>query len=201
MRQRQLRYVCVNEGYGIWLGTDKAKVTPFINIFHLLWRGNDDVMIELRRHKATHIITTPYIAYGWWRAIKYLMTIKCSLIRGFLQARFTDVINRPRPIGPENQWTMQSLQLRPLLKHDAEDRRRHFFVDHVFCIFKKELMKYVVLECVHVSLHYNLFFIFILFSPKQWGVVIPPPRFKCSLLVSQLEFGCIFFFLINKKPT
>jgi hypothetical protein len=33
-----------------------------------------------------------------------------------------------------------------------------FFVDHVFCIFKKELMKYVVLEYVHVSpLHYNYF--------------------------------------------
>jgi hypothetical protein len=33
-----------------------------------------------------------------------------------------------------------------------------FFIDHVFCIFKKELMKYVVLEYVHVSpLHYNYF--------------------------------------------
>jgi hypothetical protein len=52
------------------------------------------------------------------------------------------------------------LQVRPLLKHDAVDGRRHFFVDHVFCIFKKELMKYVVLECVHVSLlHYIILYL------------------------------------------
>ena len=35
-----------------------------------------------------------------------------------------------------------------------------FFIDHVFCIFKKELMKYVVLEYVHVSpLHYIIFYL------------------------------------------
>jgi hypothetical protein len=129
-------------------------------MFRLLRRGDGDVMTELRRHKVTHIAITPYIAYGWQQSIEYLMTIKRSLIGGFPQARLAGVINRLHPIGPGNYWTTQSLQVRPLLKHDVEDRRSNIFDDHVFCIFKKELMKYVVLKYVCMFL-LALQFIFI----------------------------------------
>jgi hypothetical protein len=85
--------------------------------------------------------------------------MKRSLIRGFPHARLADIINQTRPTGPGNRRTMQfsyksGLSLSMTLKTEEDI----FFVDHVFCIFKKELMKYVVLEYVHVSpLHYNYF--------------------------------------------
>jgi len=95
---------------------------------------------------------------------------KAQLNRCFPEARLADVINRTRPTGPGNRRTTQfSLQVRPLLKHDAEDGRRHFFVDHVFCIFKKKLMKYVVLEFMCMCLPcITLFFcVFARFSTKH----------------------------------
>ena len=62
-----------------------------------------------------------------------------------------------------------SLQVKPLLKHDVEDGRRHFFVDHVFCIFKKELMRYVVLEyvCMCLPCITLFFYVFARFLTKQ----------------------------------
>jgi hypothetical protein len=85
--------------------------------------------------------------------------MKRSLIIGFPHARLADVINRTRPTGPGNRRTKQfsyksdfSLSMMQKMEEDV------FFIDHVSCIFKKELMKYVVLERVHVSpLHYNYF--------------------------------------------
>jgi hypothetical protein len=74
-----------------------------------------------------------------------------------------------RPTGPGNQRTTQffyklDLSLSMTLKMEDE----LFFIDHVFCIFKKELMKYVVLECVHVSpLHYNYFIYMSSFGFRQ----------------------------------
>jgi hypothetical protein len=87
------------------------------------------------------------------------MTMKRSLIGGFPQAPLAGVINQTHPTGPGNRRTTQffyksNLSLSMTLKMEDDI----FFIDHVFCIFNKELMKYVVLECVHVSsLHYNYF--------------------------------------------
>jgi len=173
MRQKQLTHVRVNEGRRTWLGVDEAKVTPFINIFRLLLRrGDGDGTTKFRRDKVTHNYYAVYCIWLWRQPI-YLTTIKRSLIGGFPQARLANVINRTRLTGPENRQTTQfSLQVRPLLKHDAEDGRRHFFVDHVFCIFKKELIKYVVLEYVCMCLRcITLFFyVFAQFSTKQNGM-------------------------------
>jgi hypothetical protein len=73
----------------------------------LLRHGDGDVTTELRRHKATHIVTTPHIAYGWRWSNQYLTTIKRRLIGGFPQARLADVINRTRSTSPGNRRTTQ----------------------------------------------------------------------------------------------
>ena len=107
-RQKKLTHVRVNEGRRTWLGTDKAKVIPIINMFHLLFRRGDcDVRTEFRRHKATHNYYAIYRIWLWRRSIKYLMIIKRSLIGGFSQAHVADVINRTRPTGPGNWQTTQ----------------------------------------------------------------------------------------------
>lgn len=107
-RQRQFTHVRVNESWRTWLGTNEAKVFLFIiNIFCLLPRGDGNVTTELWWRKATHIVSMPYIACGWWRAVKYLTTIKRSLIGGFLQARLADIINQTRPTGLGNRRTTQ----------------------------------------------------------------------------------------------
>jgi hypothetical protein len=78
-----------------------------------------------------------------------------------MQARLADVINRTRQTGPGNRRTTQfSYKSDISLSMTLKTEGNIFFVDHVFCIFKKELMKYVVLECVHVSvLYYIILFI------------------------------------------
>jgi hypothetical protein len=101
--------------------------------------------------------------------------MKRSLIGGFPHARLADVINRTRPTGLGNRRTTQfsyksDISLSMMLKTEEDI----FFVDHVFCIFKKELMKYVVLEYVHVSpLHYNYFiYVFVRFLTKQLSLLL-----------------------------
>jgi hypothetical protein len=171
-RQRQLTYVRVNEGRRTWLGTDEAKVTPFINIFRLLLRrGNGNVVTEFRRHKATH---NHYAVYHIWlrRRLIYLTTIERSLIGGFPQARLADVINRTRPTGPGNRRTTQfSLQVRPLLKHDAEDGRRQFFRWSCILYIQERINEICGSRiCVHVSpLHYIIFLCLRPISTKQNG--------------------------------
>jgi len=109
-RQRQLTRVRVNEGRCTWLGSDEAKVTPFINIFRLLLRrGDGDVTTKFWRHKVTHNYYAIYRIWLWRRSIKYLMTINRSLIGGFPQARLAYVINRTRLTGPRNRRTTQFL--------------------------------------------------------------------------------------------
>jgi hypothetical protein len=100
-------------------------------------------------------------------------TLKRNLIGHFPKTRSTDVINRPCLIGTRNQRTTQSLESYKSdlsLSIGIEDKRKLSLDDCVLCIFKKELMKYMVPNTCTCVLHiYYFCCLQILFLSKQNG--------------------------------